>query len=122
MAKSREKQDPNKYLKNKDIKAESKTSVLFAVIRMGLILAGIAGLAMEFFKDGGLVTKTLSWLFDSGEHMLFIPVIIFALWLANRIISAEGKGDIKKSGELPMYIMMLLGVYYLLKFFEIIPT
>lgn len=121
MAKPREKQDPNKYLKNKDIKAESKTSVLFAIVRMALVLAGIAGLAMEFFKDGGLILRALNWLFDSGEHMLFIPVIIFALWLANRMISAEGKGDIKKSGELPMYIMMALGAYYILKFFEFIP-
>ncbi|HOY70032.1 MAG TPA: hypothetical protein PL131_05125 [Methylotenera sp.] len=121
MAKPREKQDPNKYLKNKDIKAESKRSVLLAVVRMGLVLAGIAGLAMEFFKDGGLIVKAMSWLFDSGEHMLFIPVIIFVLWLANRMISAEGHGDIKKSGELPMYIMMALGAYYILKFFEFIP-
>lgn len=122
MAKPREKQDPNKYLKNKDIKAESKRSVLVAIIRFGLVIAGIGGLAMEFFKDGGLVVKALSWLFDSGEHMLFIPVIIFALWLVNRLISAEGKGDIKKSGELPMYIMMAVGAYYILKFFEIIPS
>ena len=121
MAKPREKQDPNKYLKNKDIKAESKRSVLLAIIRMGLVLAGIAGLAIEFFKDGGLIIKAMNWLFDSGEHMLFIPVIIFVLWLANRLISAEGKGDIKKSGELPMYIMMALGVYFILKYFEFIP-
>lgn len=122
MAKPRQKQDPNKYLKNKDIRAESITSVLIAIIRMSLVLAGIVGLAMEFFKDGGLVVKTMSWLFDSGQHMLFIPVIIFAMWFINRMISAEGKGDIKKSGELPMYIMMALGAYYILKYFEIIPS
>ncbi|MGB4811758.1 MAG: hypothetical protein WBP13_04665 [Methylophilaceae bacterium] len=119
MAKPREKQDPNKYLKNKDIDAESKRSVLIAIIRMALVLSGIVGVAIELFKGGGLVTKTFSWLFDSGQHMLFIPVIIFALWLANRIISSGGKGDIKKSGEIPMYIMMGLGIYFIFRYFSV---
>ncbi len=116
MAKPRVKQDPNKYLKNKDIKAESKRSVLMAIIRMGLLLAGIAGLAIEFFKDGGLVIKAMSWLFDSGTRMLLIPVIILVLWLMNRWISAEGKGEVKKSGEFPMYLMMALGAFFIFKY------
>ena len=110
-----QKVDPNKYLKNKDIKTESKFSVLIAMVRMGLVFAGIAGIAMEFFKDDGLLLKTLGWLFDSTTHMIFIPVIIFGLWLLNYMISAKGKGEIKKSGELPMIIMMAAGAYYLFK-------
>ena len=50
MAKQNEKVDPNKYLKNKDIQPESKFSVFLATLRMGLMLIGIAGIAMEFFK------------------------------------------------------------------------
>jgi len=117
MAKQPVKQDPNKYLKNKDIKAESKRSVALAVLRFGLVMAGIAGVAIEFFKDGGLVLKVLNWLTESGTRLLMIPVIILVLWLLNRWISAEGNGEIKKSGELPMYIMMALGAYYVFKYF-----
>jgi hypothetical protein len=117
MAKQPVKQDPNKYLKNKDIKAESKRSVALAVLRFGLVIAGIAGVAIEFFKDGGFVLKVLSWLTESGTRLLMIPVIILVLWLLNRWISAEGSGEIKKSGELPMYIMMALGAYYVFKYF-----
>ena len=114
MAKNpREKVDPNKYLKNKDVQAESKLSVLIAVIKMGLVLAGIAGVAMEFFRDGGWLKTALSWLFDSTEHMMFIPVIIFAMWFLNKIFSAAGKGETKKSGDFPMYIMMAIGAYYI---------
>lgn len=108
-------QDPNKYLKNKDINAESKFSVLVSVIRFGLVIAGIAGIAMEFFKDGGLITKMLGWLFDTTEHMMMIPVIVFVLWLLNHLISGRGKGEIKRSGDIPMYIMMAIGAYYLFK-------
>jgi flagellar biosynthesis protein FlhB len=51
--------------------------------------------------------------------MLFIPVIIFVLWLLNRMMTSNNKGEINKSGDLPMYVMMGIGMYYL---FRIITT
>ena len=109
--------DPNKYLKNKDIKPESKTSVLVATIRMGLMLAGIIGIAIEMFREDGWLSKLLSKLFESTTTMMWIPIIIFALWLANRLISTPNKSETKKSGDIPMYIMMAVGVFYLFRLF-----
>lgn len=108
--------DPNKYAKNKDINPESKLSVLFATIRMGLVLTGIAGLAYEMFREDGLFSKAMNKLFDSSTSMMMIPVIIFALWLLNRWFSAPNKSETKKSGDLPMYVMMVIGAYYIFKF------
>jgi len=108
--------DPNKYSKNKDINPESKSSVLFATIRMGLMLAGIIGLAYELFREDGLFSKAMSKLFDSTTSMMMIPVIIFALWLLNRWFSTPNKSETKKSGDYPMYIMMAIGAYYIFKF------
>ncbi|MDD2833114.1 MAG: hypothetical protein PHD12_03765 [Methylotenera sp.] len=109
--------EPNKYLKNKDIKAESKLSVLYAMIRMGLMLVGIIGLAIELFKDEGLFSKIMNKLFESTTTMLWIPVIIFALWLANRWMSSPNKSETKKSGDFPMYIMMAIGAYYVYRLY-----
>ena len=109
--------DPNKYNKNKDINAESKTSVLFAVIGMILMVAGIIGIAFEMFRDNGWLSNLLGKLFESTTSMLLIPVIIFALWLLNRLISTPNKSETKRSGDIPMYIMMAIGVYYLFRFF-----
>jgi len=107
--------DPNKYAKNKDINPESKLSVLFATLRMGLMLIGIVGLAYELFRDDGLFSKIMSKLFESGSTMLLIPVIIFAIWLLNRWFSSPNKSETKKSGDYPMYVMMAVGAYYLFK-------
>jgi hypothetical protein len=86
---------------------------LAAVGRMGLMLIGIVGLAMELFRDDGWLKKGLAKLFESTTSMMFIPVIIFVLWLLNRWMSSGNKGETRKSGELPMYAMMAAGAYYL---------
>lgn len=113
--KPNDKIDPNKYLKNKDIQAESKLSVLAAIGRMSLMLLGIVGIAMEFFSDDGILKKILGKLFESTTSMMMIPVIIFVLWLLNRWMSSSSKSETKKSGDVPMYVMMLVGAYYLFR-------
>ena len=110
--------EPNKYLIYKDIKPESKFSVLVAMVKMGLLLlgiAGIAGIAMDFFREDGILKKLLGKLFESTASMMMIPVIILVLWFLNRWISSASKSETKKSGDLPMYVMMLVGAYYLFR-------
>jgi hypothetical protein len=111
--------DPNKYSKNKDIKPETALSGILAALKMGLMILGLIGLAIELFKEDGWLKTLLAKLFESTTTMLFIPVIIFVLWLLNRIMSSNNKGEVNKSGDLPMYIMMAIGAYYL---FSIVTT
>lgn len=105
--------DPNKYAKNKDITPESKLGSIAAAARMGLMVVGIIGVAMEFFRDDGWLKTGLSKLFESTTNMMFIPVIILALWLLNRWMSSPNKSETKRSGDMPMYLMMAVGAYYL---------
>jgi cation transport ATPase len=107
------KKEPNKYAKNADIKADTLSKTLLSVAGFGLMILGLIGIAMEFFKDGGWLKTALTWLFDSTEHMMFIPVIFFVLWLLNRFMSSPNKNVSKKSGNIPMYIMMGVGVFYI---------
>ncbi len=108
-------QDPNKYAKNKDIKPESLLGNLAAIGKMLLMIVGIIGIALEFFKSDGMLSTILSKLFQSTTSMLLIPVIIFVLWLLNRMMSSNKKGETNKSGDLPMYIMMAIGAFYLFR-------
>lgn len=108
-------QDPNKYAKNKDIKPESLLGNLAAIGKMLLMIVGIIGIALEFFKSDGVLSTILSKLFQSTTSMLFIPVIIFVLWLLDRMMSSNKKGETNKSGDLPMYIMMAIGAFYLFR-------
>lgn len=110
-----QKKDPNKYSKNADIEADTLLKTLTSLGGIFLVLIGLVGIAMEFFKDGGWLKTAFAWLFDSTTHMMFIPVIIFVLWLFNRWMSSAAKGEKKKSGDLPMYIMMAMGAFYLFR-------
>ncbi len=110
-----QKKDPNKYSKNADIEADTLLKTLTSFAGIVLVLIGLVGIAMEFFKDDGWLKTAVSWLFDSTTHMMFIPVIIFVLWLLNRWMSSAAIGEKKKSGDVPMYIMMALGAFYIFR-------
>ena len=109
------KNEPNKYAKNANIEADSLVKTISSVAGLILVLVGLIGIAMEFFKDGGWLKTALSWLFDTTTHMMFIPVIIFALWLMNRMMSSPNPDESKKSGNIPMYAMMAIGAFYVFR-------
>ena len=109
------KSDPNKYSKNKDIKPDTMLSNVVAVGRIGLMLVGIVGIAMELFREDGWLKTLLGKIFQSTTSMLSIPVIIFVLWLLNRWMSSSNKSETKSSGDFPMYVMMGFGAYYLFR-------
>ena len=111
-----QKKDPNKYAKNADIQADTLVKTLASVGGLMLMLIGLAGIALEFFKDGGVLTKALSWLFDTSTHMMLIPVIVGVLWLMNRMMSSTNPNESKKSGNIPMYAMIAIGAFYLFRF------
>ena len=106
------KKDPNKYAKNKDIQADTLLKTLSSLGGILLVLIGLVGIGLEFFKEGGWLKTAFAWLFESTTHMMLIPVIIIAGWLFNHFISSSAKGEKKKSGDIPMYAMMLVGAYY----------
>jgi len=108
--------DPNKYQKNADIKADTPLKNILSVGAVLLMLAGLVGLALEFFKNDGWLSKLFSYLFQSATHMMLIPVIGIILWLANRAMSSADKGETKKTGNIPMYIMMALGAYTIFQY------
>jgi flagellar biogenesis protein FliO len=76
------------------------------------MVLGIVGIALEFFNGIDLFGQASSYLFQSIQLVLLIPLILFALWLLNRWISTPSKNETKKSGNLPMYIIVLVGADY----------
>ena len=60
------KSDPNKYSKNKDIKPDTILSNVVAFGRIGLMLVGIVGIALELFREDGWLKTLLSKIFQTS--------------------------------------------------------
>ena len=92
--------DPNKYKENADIRPESLIKTLMSVGSMVLMLIGIIGIGLDFFKEDSLIKKALAYLFQSTSTMMLIPLIAFILWLLNRWLSSPNKNEKKKKRKL----------------------
>lgn len=110
------KKEPNKYAKNADIQADTLLKTLSSVGGMALVLIGILGIALEFFKGDGILGSIWDWLWQDTSHLIAIPVVALVFWLFNRFLTASAKGEKKKAGDIPMYIMMAIGAYYVFRF------
>ena len=110
------KKEPNKYAKNKDIQADTLLKTLSSVAGMALLLVGLLGIAMEFFKGDGVLGSIWDWLWQDTSHLIAIPVAAVVLWLFNRFMTSSAKGEKKKTGDIPMYVMMAIGAFYVFRF------
>jgi hypothetical protein len=97
----------------KQNKLDNLLSTIAAVGRIGLMLIGLVGIAVEIFRDNGLLKQLLSKMFASSLGMASIPIAIAVLYFLNRWIStSDGKANSGK-GDLPLYIMMAIGAFFL---------
>lgn len=107
--------EPNKYAKNANLKPTSPMHMVKSVISLGLVLLGLGGLGHDLFKENGLLKSLFSTIFDSPSGLILIPIIVGALWLFNRWTTAPNKDQRSKAGDVPLYIMMAIGAFYLFK-------
>lgn len=97
----------------KEKKADSLVDTLFAVGRLSLMLLGIIGIAVEIFRENGLLKQGIRSLFYSPSGLLAIPVALVALYFFARWLNFSPDGKATKRGDLPMYIMMGIGAFFL---------
>jgi len=102
-----------KYEKNRDIKPDTLFQTLVSVGRLILVLLGIIGIAIEFFKDDGWLKQTLNKMLDSDIGLWWFPIIFAILYLFNRWMTSVNVGKASKRGDLPLNAMMLVGAFFL---------
>lgn len=103
--------------KYEDKKADSLVDTILAVGRVGLMLVGIIGIAVEMFREDGLLKRWLKSLFSSTEGLMTavaIAVVVYFFW---RWLNAAPDGKASKRGDIPMYAMMAVGVFFLFRLF-----
>ncbi|MCB5187091.1 hypothetical protein LG200_03600 [Methylobacillus caricis] len=94
-------------------KPDSLSATLLAISRFGLMMLGIIGIAVELFRDDGWLKQAFSKLLSSPAGMIAIPVIILLMYLANRWFTAPRRGELTRRGDIPLYIMMGIGGFFL---------
>jgi len=107
--------DPNKYVKNAKITANSRMETVKSLAILGLAIVGLAGLAHDLFKQDGWMKSGVSTLFDSSIGLLIIPFIIAAVWAFNHWTTSPDPTQRNKAGDIPLYLMMAVGLYYAIK-------
>jgi hypothetical protein len=95
-------------------KSDNLIATLLAIIRVGLLLIGILGLTLSIFRDDGWLSQFLGKIFSSSMGLASIPLIILAVYLINRWITPP-TGKASSRGDLPLYIVMAIGAYYLFR-------
>lgn len=94
-------------------KADSTLDTVLSVGRVGLMLLGIIGIAVEIFREDGLLKRWLKSLFSSTEGLvtgLVIAVVLYIFW---RWLNAAPDGKATKRGDIPLYAMMAVGAFFL---------
>jgi hypothetical protein len=103
--------------KYEDKKADSLVDTILAVGRVGLMLVGIIGIAVEMFREDGLLKRWLKSLFSSTEGLMTAVVIAVVVYFFWRWLNAAPDGKASKRGDIPMYAMMAVGAFFLFRLF-----
>lgn len=111
--------EPNKYSKNANIRADTKTKTGVAVAGVFLMLCGLLGLAIELFSHADKLNN--AWFkaqFDETVanplRLGYLVIAFFAYWIIGKIFAVpQGTDKPSGKGNMLMYIMMAIGIYYL---------
>lgn len=89
---------------------------LESFIIIGLVLAGIAGISFNLFRDDGWIEGALGNILDINVQypLIAIPVtigavVMFRLWSRDRVIH----GKTSRLPNLVLYSLVIAGAYYI---------
>jgi len=102
-----------------DDKPDSLKKVLVSVAQFGLMLIGLIGISIEFFRDNGWLKQIITKMANSPLGLFSFPLLFVALFLLNKWMSGKTDGKASARGNLPMYLMMAIGAYFV---FNIVTT
>jgi hypothetical protein len=100
---------------NNKLKPDSLIATLLSAGEISLVLIGLVGLAVEVFRDQGWFKQLIDKILFSPTGLLFIPVVVLFVFLLNRWMLSPDAGPESGRGNLPLYVLMAVGAYYLLK-------
>ena len=112
--------DPNKYSKNANIKADTPFKSIMAFTGVILMLFGMVGLAIELFSHNDWLNN--AWfvlqyhlILQDPTRLIYIAMGLLGLYLLGKFFSPQGSDKKSGKGNMLMYIMIAIGLYYLVR-------
>lgn len=88
-------------------------------VTIGLMLAGIGGLAYHVFREGGWLSVVLGKIWDvqTANPVVAIPVTLAILFIGKLWYdNARAKGHASRLPDILIYVIMAAGVYFIYEF------
>lgn len=104
--------DPNRYSKNRDIRPDSPWQLLQAVFTLTLMLLGVIGIAVHVFGNDQGPADWLQWLTASSLNAIMLGVLLVVAVFFHRYISHISNQQRRAASDLPVYALMLIGIYF----------
>jgi Kef-type K+ transport system membrane component KefB len=105
--------DPNRYSKNRHIRPDSGWKILQALLTLALVICGLLGIAVHLFSNESGPADWLQWLMASPMNIVIAVATLLALFVFHRYISHLTNQQRRSASDFPVYVMMLLGAYFL---------
>lgn len=109
-----------KYGKMKVVKkADSPLAVFFAWVQLLLVIVGLVGIAVEFFRDNGWFKKALNAVINTSSSTLImvLPVgFLVYLVVSSWIQTHDERESSSMIADAMLYVMMMVGVWFVWRF------
>lgn len=109
-----------KYQKlKKDSRPDSLLSVILSVGQLLLVVVGLVGISIEFFRDKGWLKQSLSAILNTSNSTLIIalPVALLAFLVGKSWMDSHGERETSNLiADVMLYAMMLVGAWVIYKF------
>lgn len=96
-------------------KPDTLFATLMAVGRLALVIVGLIGITVHVFREEGWLNQLLAKMFISSSWLLAIPVALAVLYFVNGWLSTAPKNEPYTRGDIPLYIMMGVGAFFVVK-------
>ena len=96
-------------------KPDNLFATLAALGRLGLVVIGLVGIVIHMFRESGWLNHLIESIFASSAWLLAIPAVLALLYFVNKWLSTVPRKGAYKRGDIPLYIMMGIGAFFLVK-------
>jgi succinate dehydrogenase hydrophobic anchor subunit len=105
--------DPNRFEKNRNIRPDSPWQVLQALVTVALIICGLIGIAVNLFSSDISPYDWWHWITSSTLNSVLALTAVILIIVFHRYNTHVSNQQRRNASNLPVYSMMLVGVYFI---------